>query len=226
MTEITKKKSKKTLHAACLLVLLILAAAMGITWAYYSDEMSLVNPLSTSHSEIAMVEEFNPDSSFLPGETVIKKVAFENTGDMDLFLRVKVPPQEGWYDGSSASELLDQDIWQTGNVTRNWNTSVWSEDGSETDYWTEEIQGYRYYKRVLPAKKTTDQILDSITLSPEISNDRHSVDYSDKIYKLTFEAEAVPVDASEEQVSVQAEWGMEVSGVTADGNGVLTWKVR
>ena len=85
-----KKLSAKPLILAAAAALL----SFGITWAYYSDIIVLANPFATSHSGAAMVEEFNPDSSFLPGETVIKKVAFQNTGEMDIFLRVEVPPEE------------------------------------------------------------------------------------------------------------------------------------
>ena len=86
-------KNKKT---ASLLILVILLLSFAVTLAYYSDVLTLANPLGTSHSGAAMVESFDPESSFLPGETVIKKVSFQNTGEMDLFLRVEVPPQESW----------------------------------------------------------------------------------------------------------------------------------
>lgn len=200
--------------------------AFGITWAFYnSDNTALANPLSTSHSGAAMVEEFNPDSSFLPGETVTKQVAFRNTGKMDLFLRVEVPPEEAWYSPSDASQPLDPDVYLTEAVIKNWR-DVWPEhDADATDQWTKVFtdgtgRKYRYYKRILKPDAQTDYILDSIKLSEEVSNDRHALNYSDKIYKLTFHAQAVPVDGLDSQPGVQAEWGMSVEIAE---NGTLTW---
>ena len=57
-------KNKKT---AGLLILVILLLSFAVTLAYYSDVMTLANPLGTSHSGAAMVESFDPESSFLPG---------------------------------------------------------------------------------------------------------------------------------------------------------------
>lgn len=212
---------------------LILAAAaalmsFGITWAYYSDIIVLANPFATSHSGAAMVEEFNPDSSFLPGETVIKKVAFQNTGEMDIFLRVEVPPEEAWY-AKGESEPLDEP-YTTEAVIKNWTDNIWPEggDAASTNDWSQvftDADGtkYRYYRHILPAGETTADILDSITLRTEVSNDRHDIDYSDKIYKLTFNAEAVPAEELNGELSVQSQWNMDV---TEDEDGILTWSER
>ena len=212
---------------------LILAAAaalmsFGITWAYYSDIIVLANPFATSHSGAAMVEEFNPDSSFLPGETVIKKVAFQNTGEMDIFLRVEVPPKEAWYAKGEKEPLGG--AYTTDAVIKNWTDGIWPE-GGDTDYtddWSQvftDADGtkYRYYRHILPAGETTADILDSITLRTEVSNDRHDIDYSDKIYKLTFNAEAVPAEELNGELSVQSQWNMDV---TEDEDGILTWSER
>ena len=216
-----KKLSAKPLILAAAAALL----SFGITWAYYSDIIVLANPFATSHSGAAMVEEFNPDSSFLPGETVIKKVAFQNTGEMDIFLRVEVPPEEAWYAKGEKDPLGG--AYTTDAVIKNW-TAVWPKGGDAafTDDWSQvftDADGtkYRYYRRILPAGETTEDILDSITLSTEVSNDRHDIDYSDKIYKLTFNAEAVPVEELNGELSVQSQWNMDV---TKGNDGILTWE--
>ena len=216
-----KKLSAKPLILAAAAALL----SFGITWAYYSDIIVLANPFATSHSGAAMVEEFNPDSSFLPGETVIKKVAFQNTGEMDIFLRVEVPPKEAWYAKGEKEPLGG--AYTTDAVIKNW-TAVWPKGGDAafTDDWSQvftDADGtkYRYYRRILQAGETTEDILDSITLSTEVSNDRHDIDYSDKIYKLTFNAEAVPVEELNGELSVQSQWNMDV---TKGNDGILTWE--
>lgn len=219
-----KKLSAKPLILAAAAALL----SFGITWAYYSDIIVLANPFATSHSGAAMVEEFNPDSSFLPGETVIKKVAFQNTGEMDIFLRVEVPPEEAWY-AKGESEPLDEP-YTTETVIKTWKDGIWPKGGdtASTADWSQvftDADGtkYRYYRRILQAGETTEDILDSITLSPDVSNDRHDIDYSDKIYKLTFNAEAVPVEELNGELSVQSQWNMDV---TEGEGGILTWSER
>lgn len=219
MTDKLKTVSKKKI--ACLLSLFIMVVAFAFTWAYYSDSMALANPLGTSHSGAAIVEEYNPSSSFLPGETVVKKVAFQNTGKMDIFLRVEVPPEEGWYRSDNNAKLNDS--YDVSKVIKNWNTTVWpTEDEDETDLWTQVYQEngkkYRYYKKILSAGAATDQILNSITLDPSVSNDRHDLDYSDRIYKLTFCAEAVPVAMQNDAYHVSL-WNMTVTG----SEDSLTW---
>ena len=216
-----KKLSAKPLILAAAAALL----SFGITWAYYSDIIVLANPFATSHSGAAMVEEFNPDSSFLPGETVIKKVAFQNTGEMDIFLRVEVPPEEAWYAKGEKEPLGG--AYRTDVVIKNW-TVVWPKGGDtdSTADWSQvftDADGtkYRYYRHILPAGETTEDILDSIKLSTEVSNDRHDIDYSDKIYKLTFNAEAVPVEELNGELSVQSQWNMDV---TKGNDGILTWE--
>ena len=217
-----KKLSAKPLILAAAAALL----SFGITWAYYSDIIVLANPFATSHSGAAMVEEFNPDSSFLPGETVIKKVAFQNTGEMDIFLRVEVPPKEAWYAKGEKEPLGG--AYTTDAVIKNWTDGIWPE-GGDTDYtddWSQvftDADGtkYRYYRRILPAGETTEDILDSITLRTEVSNDRHHIDYSDKICKRTANAEAVRVEERNGELSVQSQWNMDV---TKGNDGILTWE--
>lgn len=216
-------KNRKAAAAAAVGAALL---GFGVTWAFYgSDHTALANHLSTAHSGAAMVEEFHPEDSFLPGETVVKKVAFQNTGDMDLFLRVEVPPEEAWYDAADAVHPLDTDRYLPEAVIKNW-TSVWPKSENDfTGQWSQIFtdstgKQYRYYRKILKPKEQTDCILDSIRLSEEVSNDRHALNYSDKIYKLTFNAEAVPVEGNEGQPGVQAAWAMSV---TAAADGTLTW---
>lgn len=269
MAILNKKKlleiitSKKV---APLLALLILAGTFASAMAYYNEEQALGNPLKTSHSGAAIVEEFNPDSSFLPGETVIKKVAFKNTGKMEVFLRVEVPPEEGWYyaaevkdkngniihkagDLANTAELDPKKVIKLWNGIKDSDKKVWvngetSEklDGLseaidynvETDYWTkiykvEEASGtkyYRYYKRILAPGEATDDILNEIQLATDISNDRHETDYSNKVYHLTFNAEAVPVEEHDGKIGVPAIWNMIAvdKEITDEYGKIISWE--
>ncbi len=234
------KRMRTALKGKKMLVLGTAAAALigfGITWAYYSSKQALANPLTTAHSGAAIVEEYNPDSSFLPGELVTKRVALQNTGKMDIFLRVEVMPEEGWYqeDGSEIPELKTlkvekgwTDAWGEPDIPENASQPILPETaygGTEGKEWTKAYKDangkyYRYYKRILAAGEMTADILESIRLSPDVSNDRHAADYSDKHYRLTFHAEAVPVEDHGGQPGVQASWNMSVS---LSNDGSLTW---
>lgn len=219
-----KKKSLKKIGIASLASLAVIAGSFGATWAYYSDGQSLENPFTTPHSGAAVVEEFDPDSSFLPGETVPKKVAFQNTGDMDLYLRVKIPPKEGWFTpAQGGNPVQENEKLLTDQVIKEW-TKYWGAEDTKNGVWTEgeewiTIGEYRYYKKILPKGETTENILESIKLNPEVSNDRHAANYSDQIYKLTFDAEAVPV-YDDGQSGVEEEWKVRVE---QKPDGSLKW---
>ena len=92
---------------------------------------------------------------------------------------------------------------------------------------------YRYYRHILRRKgesgDRTAPILNSITLSTDVTNDRHMQNYSGRIYLLSFAAQAVTVDGTYtegpeaqlgDQTGVRAEWKMDVR---FDGSGLLEW---
>ncbi len=111
--------------------------------------------------------------------------------------------------------------WGSQNAAGNW---------PDTEWWSKSIEQngktYRYYKRILEPGDRTADILESITLSPDVSNDRHDIDYSGKTYTLTFNAEAVPVEELNGQISLSSLWrpttnsnGVTVTEDGEDGNG-------
>lgn len=167
----------------------ICAVGISSTWAVYSDRVTIPNKLSTGETAVAISENFDPRSTFLPGETVVKEPYFINTGTVDLALRVQV--EEKWKTSGKENEELETD-----KVKKGW-TDSW-----ETD-WVEGNDGQYYYKKILKGKAKTDKILKSVTLSSEVSNDSHEPDYSGAEYYLSFQAEAVPAS----QVSEAAGWG-------------------
>ena len=268
MKENTTKTIRKV-AIACLISVGVMGAAFGGTWAYYSDTLSLTNPLRTSNTSVSMVEDFDPTEPFLPGESVKKVVSFQNDGEMDVFLRVQVPPVEWWQDNETGSKNKNL---STSRAIKNWS-DAWTmvqevindkiykyqvntdseeklllfekkdendenvvctpEYWGETDEWSEAYQGadgiwYRYYKKVLKAKgdpgggDKTNPILESVTLDPEVSNDIHETNYSEKYYNLRFDAQAILVEGdgpASPQSGAKTVWGMTVTGT----DGALTW---
>lgn len=177
----------------------VMAVGFSSTWAYYSDSQSIVNPFDTANSSIDLIEDFNPADTILPGETVDKKPYFVNTGDMDLVLRLEMNTY--WEDKETGSRL---DHLSTDMVQLNY-----PQDFSEN--WVEipKGKGIYYYTHILAGEgkegSTTPYFLESLTLSPEVSNDTHADDYSKGEFIVDFNAEAVSADEASLAVSG---WGL------------------
>ena len=80
-------KIKKT-KVALIFASVCLIVAIGYTSAYYNSTVNVENKMATQEPEIELIEKFNQDSQFLPGETVDKKVKFANSGEIDALIRV------------------------------------------------------------------------------------------------------------------------------------------
>lgn len=186
----------------------VLSIGISSTWAYYSDTESVVNPFHTTNSALDMVEDFNPADTMLPGETVDKKPYFVNTGSTDLVLRLKMNTYWIGQDGKMHRELDPREV-----------TLHYPADFEER--WVN-IGEYYYYCPVLEeqgaAGSQTSSFLDSLTLSSEVSNDDHVLDYSNCQFVVDFEAEAVPADADS---VANSGWGLNQS--TA-GTEKLEWQ--
>ena len=64
---------RKPIKLAVILAAFVLLTGIGGSWASYSNTVQIRNPLATEKSGVELVENFNPNSTFLPGETVEKK---------------------------------------------------------------------------------------------------------------------------------------------------------
>lgn len=177
----------KVLKLTAVLAGIVMLAGIGVSRANYFSAVKISNPLATKKSAVELVENFNPNSSFLPGETVDKKPFFRNTGEIDLILRVKV--QETWK--NSQGEPFEANPPDTSKVIKHW-TNSWT-----TDWF--EVGDYYYYKHILKKNgeegSATEDILESLSLSSDVSNDHHEYDYSNLIYELKFVSDAVPADS-------------------------------
>lgn len=182
---------------------------IGTSMASYTNRISITNPFTTSGpSSAVMLENFNPDSTFLPGETVEKQPYFKNMGETDLLLRVKVTAV--WENAEGSIFAPGDPFSDTDKVTKLW-TDSWEKE------WVQ-IGEYYYYNKILKksgeAGDTTPIILEKLQLSAEVSNDKHDTDYSSRIYELSFDAEAIPAD----KVSAE-QWKNDI-GADADK---LSW---
>lgn len=188
----------------------ICAVSVSTTWAVYTDTNTIKNQLSTKHTAVMLKEDFVQFSSFLPGETVTKKPYFENTGARDMLIRVPIELAETWQEPEEGSEeQLDKE-----KVIKNWS-QYWV-NGKSSEWFAGE--DYYYYNKILTKQGTenskTNQIMDSLTLSTDVSNDGHEADYSNAEYEITIEAEAVPADKTS-----AALWAEDLRNVDFDATG-------
>lgn len=156
-------------------------ALVGGTLAYWSQTSTINNPFSTGGYEGSTTEEFNPGEGedWKPGATVDKKVYVENTGDADIWVRVKL--SEKWK-AANGGEPLDltskygddqKDAFlpatEENGLQLNATDGQTSGDGSvvykamDTTNWTLD-GGWYYYNTALTPGNNTKNLLNSVTL--------------------------------------------------------------
>lgn len=65
-------------------------AAIGGTWAYWNQNLSVDNEFKAGNFDSDIVEEFKPEEDWLPGETVEKVVSVKNSGNVDMAVMTKI----------------------------------------------------------------------------------------------------------------------------------------
>lgn len=71
-------------RAALGLAGLAAVAAIGGTWAYWNQNLSVDNEFKAGKFDSDIVEEFKPEENWLPGEKVDKIVKVTNSGNVDM----------------------------------------------------------------------------------------------------------------------------------------------
>ena len=211
-------KNKKILRINLLLgcaLLVILSSFAGLTLALFTSNNKLDNKLHTAGSGVYLIELFDPDDLWLPGETKEKVVSFGNHNSIDQAIRFTVKTEWTEADGTP---------WQyTGNykpapIVINWTEEI----SSDTDATWIKIGDYYYYNSVLLHKEgdtptELPPVMKSVTFSDAISNDiSHAEDFSNKACLLYIEMETVEVNTD---ITKEA-WNVTF---TRDGNS-LKWR--
>ncbi len=155
-------KNKKVKLTAGIIALLLVAGAL----AYYSSTMSIDNPFNTQKYGGEIVEKFTPEKDWEPGEEITKEVQAKNTGDYDLFVRVKM--SEKWERNSTPffncdSSEKDKFFPVSSENAVAEGSSVYKNIVNNQD-WELKEDGYFYYKKVLKGNTPTSKLLESVTL--------------------------------------------------------------
>lgn len=178
--------TRRKLLVLALLVACVAVASVG-TLAYFTQQETAYNVITTGTLSMKLHDEtINEDGELVPfpawdeanGEggipdtmpatAVDKLVYIENTGDVDMYARIKltqyIVPAKG------VEDELNFDY-----ITLDLNETEWIKQGD-----------YYYYYRALLAGETTEKLFTKVTFGPELGNE-----YMDCVVHIVVDAQTV-----------------------------------
>ena len=136
---------------------------------------TVTNPFSTAstdnpsnpNSGIKINEKFNKEEAdnTLPGDNVTKQVNVSNKATYDQLIRVKI--KKVWKD-AKGEEKPDLD---TKNINLNFENNLTDSNKPEEGKWIEGSDGYYYYNGIVNPDGQTANLLESVTLSKDTTNE-------------------------------------------------------
>ena len=166
--------SKKKIIGLCIAGVLAVGS-IGGSLAWFTSSDSVTNPFSTAstdnpsnpNSGIKINEKFNKEEAEnkLPGDKVTKQVNVTNTATYDQLIRVKI--KKVWKD-AKGNEKSDLD---TKNINLNFENNLTDSNKPEEGKWIEGSDGYYYYNGIVNPDGQTANLLESVTLSKDITNE-------------------------------------------------------
>ena len=159
-------KYKKYLIAAAALVM-IAAASVGPAMAYFTD----------SHIATGTVTVNLGDSSLTPNESVedmVKTIQITNSGDYDVYIRVKA--------------IYGSTVTVTKSAGDKWSLS----------------DGYYYYRDIVEAGGTTDELKLAITAPTDISQDSFNVIIAEEATRATYATDGT-ANAADWSLAIKSE---------------------
>lgn len=166
--------SKKKIIGLCIAGVLAVGS-IGGSLAWFTSSDSVTNPFSTAstdnpsnpNSGIEINEDFNKEDAdnTLPGDTVTKQVNVINKATYDQLIRVKI--KKVWKDakGEPKNDL------DTENIVLNFEKNLTDSNKPEEGKWIEGSDGYYYYNGIVNPKGQTANLLESVTLSKDTTNE-------------------------------------------------------
>lgn len=150
------------------------------------------------------------DKVLMPADEIEVKDGYkvDNTGSVDAYIRVTVTKY--WADGKGKTTDLAAENIELGLNSEDWlqAESLFEGNSNETEVY--------YYKYPVPAGQSTSELLESIGIPADLTND-----YADKTVKLEAVADGVQfagADAADLNASgILASWGV-VAELDANGN--------
>lgn len=221
-------KSRKRKHAVRLTGIALLAAlavGIGSTGAVIRHQIALKNQIKTPTVEVAVHEE---TGAVTEGQKQ-KKVQFHNTGEADIFLRVAYA--ETWKsDGEEEDVLLANNKKALTGGGAPIDIASKGEIFPMADW--QYVDGWYYYRHVLPAGQSTGYVLEAVDFSKVGEKTGEKADiYEAAGYELHFQTEAVQASDELEVSRDAAEelFGKTIIPQTSSGEAIETdevWKAN
>ncbi len=166
--------SKKKIIGLCIAGVLAVGS-IGGSLAWFTSSDSITNPFTTAstdnpsdpNSGIKINEKFdkNEADNTLPGDNVTKQVNVSNTATYDQLIRVKI--EKVWKDAEGTEKPdLDKE-----NIILNFEKNLTDSNNPEEGKWIKGSDGYYYYNGIVNPKGQTSNLLESVTLSKDTTNE-------------------------------------------------------
>ena len=181
---------RKRIGLIATIVCCIAILASG-TVAYFTAQETAYNVITTGALSMRLVEEGADGKPFpkegitgiLPNMEVTKKVYIENTGDVDMYVRI----------------ALDQKIESLSDPAAQLNFEHISLNINKTD-WTEK-DGYYYYNRVLKPGEATVPLFTTVSFDAKMGNE-----YMNARVRIDVDAQAVQSKNNTDSPLTAAGW--------------------
>lgn len=201
---------KRKIALAASAVVLAALLITGGTLAWFTDEQTATNIVTTGNVKIALHDSDNdlwqsgsvagePSYDFgdeqhsvggiVPGETVGKFVTVKNTGDNDAYVRIQIVPV--WYKTVEGTlvELTENEKGLAGIDEDGIGVDSIAYTVNGTDWTARDEDGYYIYKGILTSGQTAPTLLSAVTFNSLLDNR-----IADLTVKIEIKAEAIQSD--------------------------------
>jgi alternate signal-mediated exported protein len=198
---------KRKIALAASAVVLAALLITGGTLAWFTDEQTATNIVTTGNVKIALhdsatdiewdgssavtdpVSDFAPVGGIVPSETVGKFVTVKNTGDNDAYVRIQIVPV--WYKTVEGTlvELTENEKGLAGIDEDGIGVDSIAYTVNGTDWTARDEDGYYIYKGILTSGQTAPTLLSAVTFNSLLDNR-----IADLTVKIEIKAEAIQSD--------------------------------
>lgn len=199
---------KTKIGLSILVIMFVLAASLGATLAWFTDEASIEPNVFTAGTLLIEAgeswEEGHQVENWNPGDCEDKEVTVEITGSKSAYIRMQF--EDGWYE---YKEVDDEWVWVSWSHSENVNPIIIKigEEEFPTNDWVKEGVWYYYVGGDPDGYLASGE---TITVITEVCLDGPSTDneFQGKQYRLGFTFEAIQTSNN----AAYYEWETELFG--------------
>ncbi|MGG7097116.1 BsaA family SipW-dependent biofilm matrix protein [Clostridium sardiniense] len=175
--------------------------------AYFSSKESKKNKFTIGSISTEINENFDKDSAkdVSRNEEIKKVVSIKNTGKNPVIVRVIINPQ--WDEEKDESGKVTKLTTSASNQVQLNFANTWKED------WIKDNDGYYYYNKILNPGESTSDLLKSISLKNNISQEDIE-SFKNRSFSVNVSSEAIQVNKE----ALRKEWNINntISDKTMD----------